>query len=206
MKQSRFHAAVSALIDMIWAGFLWLLCSIPLLTIGASSTALYYVTVKCIRHERGSLTKSFFRSFRGNFRQATLLWLLLVLYVLIGLANIRILGSMAVQQSNPLYYISRLLLLPALLLFPWLFAFLSRFENTIGATLKYSAWLAMRHFGATLLLAAELVLFLLIVWLMPPILPLLPGAFCLLMSLSIEPVFRTLTADRGEGDAWYNED
>ena len=36
--------------------------------------------------------------------------------------------------------------------------------------------------------------------------PLLPGAFCLLMSLSIEPVFRTLTAGRDEGDAWYNED
>lgn len=206
MKQSRFHSVVSALIDMIWAGFLWLLCSLPLLTIGASSTALYYVTVKCIRHERGSLTKSFFRSFRENFRQATLLWLLLVFYVLIGLADIRILGSMGVQQSNPLYYISRLLLLPAALLFPWLFAFLSRFANTIGATLKFSAFLAVRHFGATLLLAAELVLFLLIVWLMPPILPLLPGAFCLLMSLSMEPVFRTLTAEQNEGDAWYNED
>ena len=206
MKQSRFHAVVSALIDMIWAGFLWLLCSIPLLTIGASSTALYYATVKCVRHERGSLTGSFFRSFRDNFRQATLLWLLLVLYALIGLANIRIFGSMGVQQSNPLYYISRLLLLPALLLFPWLFAFLSRFQNSTTATLKFSVFLAIRHFGATLLLAAELALFLLIVWLIPPLLPLLPGAFCLLMSLSIEPVFRTLTADRSEGDAWYNEE
>ena len=206
MKQTRFHAALSALIDMIWAGFLWLLCSLPVLTIGASSTALYYVTVKCVRHERGSLAKSFFRCFRDNFRQATLLWLLLVLYVLIGLADIRILGSMGLQQSNPLFYVSRLLLLPAPLLFPWLFAFLSRFDNSLGATLKYASFLAMRHLGATLLLAAEAALFLLIVWLIPPLLPLLPGAFCLLMSLSIEPVFRTLTADRDEGDAWYNED
>lgn len=206
MKQTRFHAALSALIDMIWAGFLWLLCSLPVLTIGASSTALYYVTVKCVRHERGSLAKSFFRCFRDNFRQATLLWLLLVLYVLIGLADIRILGSMGLQQSNPLFYVSRLLLLPAILLFPWLFAFLSRFDNSLVATLKYVSFLAMRHLGATLLLAAEAALFLLIVWLIPPLLPLLPGAFCLLMSLSIEPVFRTLTAGRDEGDAWYNED
>ena len=206
MKQTRFHAALSALIDMIWAGFLWLLCSLPVLTIGASSTALYYVTVKRVRHERGSLTKSFFRCFRDNFRQATLLWLLLVLDVLIGLADIRILGSMGLQQSNPLYYVSRLLLLPAFLLFPWLFAFLSRFDNSLVAILKYASFLAMRHLGATLLLAAEAALFLLIVWLIPPLLPLLPGAFCLLMSLSIEPVFRTLTAGRDEGDAWYNED
>ena len=40
MKQTCFHAVLSALIDMIWAGFLWLLCSLPVLTIGASSTAL----------------------------------------------------------------------------------------------------------------------------------------------------------------------
>lgn len=205
MKQSRFHAVVAALSDVIWAGVLWLLCSLPLFTIGAASTALYYVTVKCIRHERGSLTKSFFRSFRENFRQGTLLWLLLAAYILIGLANVWALGSMGVGQGSALYYLVRLLLLLPLFLFPWLFAFLSRFQNSIGGTLKFSAYLALRHFGRTLLLAAELALFGLIVWLIPPLLPLLPGILCLLTSLSIEPVFRTLTADQNEGDAWYNE-
>ena len=205
MKQSRFHAVVAALSDVIWAGVLWLLCSLPLFTIGAASTALYYVTVKCIRHERGSLTKSFFRSFRENFRQGTLLWLLLAAYILIGLANVWALGSMGVGQGSALYYLVRLLLLLPLFLFPWLFAFLSRFQNSIGGTLKFSAYLALRHFGRTLLLAAELALFGLIVWLIPPLLPLLPGVLCLLTSLSIEPVFRTLTADQNEGDAWYNE-
>lgn len=205
MKQSRFHAVVAALSDVIWAGVLWLLCALPLVTVGAASTALYYVTVKCIRHERGSLTKSFFRAFRENFRQGTLLWLLLVLYVLIGLANIYALGSMGIERGSSLYYLVRLLLLLPLLLFPWLFAFLSRFQNSIGGILKYSAYLALRHFGVTLLLAAEFALFGLIVWLIPPLLVLLPGVFCLLMSLSIEPVFRTLTAGQNEGDAWYNE-
>ena len=205
MKQSRFHAVVAALSDVIWAGVLWLVCSLPLFTIGAASTALYYVTVKCIRHERGSLTKSFFRSFRENFRQGTLLWLLLAAYILIGLANVWALGSMGVGQGSALYYLVRLLLLLPLFLFPWLFAFLSRFQNSIGGTLKFSAYLALRHFGVTLLLAAELALFGLIVWLIPPLLPLLPGVLCLLTSLSIEPVFRTLTADQNEGDAWYNE-
>ena len=206
MKESRFTAVISALIDMVWAGFLWLLCSLPLLTVGASSTALYYVTVKCVRAERGNLTKSFFRCFRDNFRQGTALWLLMLLYVLAGVGDIYVLGRMGVGQDSALYHVSRFLLLPAPLLFPWLFAFLSRFENTVGGTLKFSAYLAMRHLGATLLLAAETAAFLLIVWLIPPLLPLLPGAFCLLMSLSIEPVFRRLTADSNEGDAWYNED
>ena len=205
MKQSRFHAVVAALSDVIWAGVLWLVCSLPLFTIGAASTALYYVTVKCIRHERGSLTKSFFRAFRENFRQGTLLWLLLAAYVLIGLANLYALGGMGIERGSVPYYLVQLLLLLPLFLFPWLFAFLSRFQNSIGGTLKFSAYLALRHFGLTLLLAAELAGFGLIVWLIPPLLPLLPGVLCLLTSLSIEPVFRTLTADQNEGDAWYNE-
>ncbi len=205
MKRQRLSSAISGLIDMIWAGILWLVCSLPLLTVGASTTALYYVIVKCVRHERGSLTKSFFRSFRDNFRQGTLLWLLLLLYVLIGLADAWALKNLGVD-GGPLYYLSRLFFLPPLLLFPWLFAFLSRFENSLGAILKYAAYLAMRHIGATLLLAAETVGFVLIVWLIPQLLPLLPGAFCLLASLSVEPVFRTLTEGRGAGDDWYNED
>ena len=60
MKESRFVSVLSALIDVIWAGFLWLVCSLPLVTLGASSTALYYVTVKCIRHERVALRPLFF--------------------------------------------------------------------------------------------------------------------------------------------------
>ncbi len=205
MKESKLHAVLTAVIDIVWLGLLWLVCSLPVLTLGAASTALYYAMVKSVRHERGSLTKSFFRSFRENFRQGTLLWLLLAAYILIGLANVWALGSMGVGQGSALYYLVRLLLLLPLFLFPWLFAFLSRFQNSIGGTLKFSAYLALRHFGRTLLLAAELALFGLIVWLIPPLLPLLPGVLCLLTSLSIEPVFRTLTADQNEGDAWYNE-
>lgn len=206
MKESRLRAVLTALIDIIWAGLLWLVCSLPVITFGASTTALYYAVVKCIRHERGRLTGSFFRAFCDNFRQATLLWLLVLAYLLIGLGDAWALGLMGEEQGGVLYDISRLFFVPPVLLFPWLFSFLSRFQNTVGGTLRYAFYLAMRNLGATLLLVAEMAVFAAICWLLPQILPLLPGAFCLLMSLSIEPVFRTLTADQGEGeDAWYNE-
>ena len=106
-----------------------------------------------------------------------------------------------------LYVLSRLLLLPVPILFPWIFAFLSRFENTVGGTLRFAFYLAGRHLRATLLLLAELAAALLIAWLMPGILPLLPGVLCLLMSLSIEPALRPLSEGQGSGgeDAWYNE-
>ena len=206
-KESRLTAILSAVIDIIWAGLLWLVFSLPLFTIGASSTALYYAVVKSIRHDRGRVSSCFFQSFRSNFRQATLLWLLCVGYLLIGIGDAIAFARMGVKEGSLLFWMSRIFFLPVPLLFPWLFAFLSRFQNSLKNTLRYSAFLAMRHFGTTLLLTFELGLFLAIAYLIPLLLPFLPGAFCLLMSLQIEPVFLSLTEGQEDGnaDAWYNE-
>ena len=204
-KESKIGAVLTAIIEIVWAGLLWLLCSLPVLTLGAASTALYYAVVKCIRHERGNLTKSFFAAFRREFRQSTLLWLILLAAAALFAADSWGFGMMG---AKPVFgMIGRMLLLIPLAFFPWLFAFVSRFSNTIGGTLKYCGYLALRHIGATLLMTAELVAFLVVVWLMPAILPLLPGLFCLLLSLHIEPVFKPLTADSTstDGDDWFNE-
>lgn len=211
MKNSRFsrvYEAISALIDLIYVGILWLLCSLPLVTLGASTTALYYAVVKCIRHNRGGLTTTFFRGFRTNFRQATLVWLLLLLYLLVMAADAYTLGKMGLGSGGFLYVLSRLLFLPPLFLFPWVFPYLSRFENSLSGSLKFCLLLLLRFPLRSLLLAAELLAFLLVSWLQPMLFPLLPGAVCLIMSLSIEPVFRIFQPDAPEDgsiDTWYNE-
>ena len=207
MKKSRISEALSGLIDLIVAGLLWLLCSLPVVTIGAASTALYYAVNKCVRHNRGRLTPTFFSGFRSNLRQATVLWLLFLAYAAVGAADAYAIRTMGFGPGTVLHSLSILFFLPLLFFFPWVFAFLSRFENTVAGTLKFCGWLALRYFGRTLLLALELAGFLLIVWLLPSLLPLLPAAFCLMMSLSIEPVFKTLQQDLPDGnaDTWYNE-
>ena len=88
MKESRLHQVLTAIIDILWLGLLWLLCSLPLVTLGAASTALYYSMVKCVRHERSRATREFFHAFRQNFRQATLLWLICLGVLALGLADI----------------------------------------------------------------------------------------------------------------------
>lgn len=198
---------LSALIDLVWAGILWLVCSLPVLTAGASSTALYYAVVKSIRHERGRVSSCFFQAFRSNFRQATLIWLICVLYVLVGAGDVIAFERMGLGENTLIRVFSRVFFLPVPLLFPWLFSFLSRFQNTVGGVFRFSLYLAMRNPGRTLLLTLELALFLLICWLIPFLIPLLPGAFCMLMSLHLEPVFRALTLEQEDGNAdpWYNE-
>ncbi len=204
-KESKIGAALTAVIEIVWAGLLWLLCSLPVVTLGAASTALYYAVVKCIRHERGKLTGSFFAAFRREFRQSTLLWLILLAAAALFAADIRIFSRMG--AAGVLGTVGKILLLALLAFFPWVFAFVSRFTNTVGGTLRYCGYLALRHIGATLLMTLELVAFGLVSWLMPAIFPLLPGLVCLLLSLHIEPVFKPLTAGSTtpDGDDWFNE-
>ena len=75
---------ISKIADVALIGFFFLICSVPVFTIGASATALYYATNKCIYKGRGYTTE-FFRSFKDNFKQATISWLIfLVLFAVLG--------------------------------------------------------------------------------------------------------------------------
>ena len=60
------------LVDCVWVSILWVICCIPVFTIGASTTALYYTVHKSIRGDRGYTTRTFFGAFRDNFKAATL--------------------------------------------------------------------------------------------------------------------------------------
>ena len=207
MKESRLKTVLSAVIDILFVGILWLVCSLPVVTIGPASTALYYAVVKSIRHERGRLSRVFFAGFRQNFRQSFAMWLLYLALLALSVLDFFTYRNLELNAAGPLAAFSAVLALPVLLTFPWMIAYISRFSNSFGGSLKFVCFLAARHLGRTLLLAGELLLFLALAWLLPQILPLLPGVFALLMSLTIEPVFRTYTADRDpeSGDAWYNE-
>ena len=67
--------ALNFIADVMVLHVLWLVHSLPLVTIGASTTALYYAMMKRIRTNEGQVTANFRQSFKANFRQATILWL-----------------------------------------------------------------------------------------------------------------------------------
>lgn len=66
--------------DILGAGFLWLLCSVPLITIGPATAALYYTIVKVVRRNRETVIKSFFYSFKSNLKQGILFTIFYLLY------------------------------------------------------------------------------------------------------------------------------
>ena len=79
----EYNSPVSiALTNICYSAYLnilWFIFSIPIFTIGASTTALYSVSLKIVRNEEGNLTKDFIKSFKQNFKQSTSVWIILTL-------------------------------------------------------------------------------------------------------------------------------
>ena len=75
---SRFSQVILRIAEGCYLNLLWAVFSIPVFTAGAATAALYRVTLKIARGEEPSLTGQFIRGFKENFRQATILWLILL--------------------------------------------------------------------------------------------------------------------------------
>ena len=83
-----------------YLNLLWFICCIPIVTAGASTTALYYVTLKMVKDEESGLTRAFFHSFKENFRQGTIIWLILLAAGIVLGIDGYVLYHLRFQQHN----------------------------------------------------------------------------------------------------------
>ena len=79
--------ALGKLADLMLLNILFLVCSLPIFTIGASFTAMYYVTLKLAENEEGYIARGFLKSFKQNFKQATIIWLILLFFGIVLVLN-----------------------------------------------------------------------------------------------------------------------
>lgn len=144
--------------DLMVLNILFCVTSIPLITIGASWTALYSVTLKMVRDEEGSVSRSYFRSFRQNFSQATLLWLGVLVVLTLLVLDIRVLNGMAGGTAPGLLRVGvEILALLGIMVLQYLFPSLARFEASLADTLKNACIMALAHLPKTALMTAAAV-------------------------------------------------
>lgn len=144
--------------DLMVLNILFCVTSIPLITIGASWTALYSVTLKMVRDEEGSVSRSYFRSFRQNFRQATLLWLGVLVVLALLVLDIRVLNGMAGGTAPGLLRVGvEILALLGIMVLQYLFPSLARFEASLADTLKNACMMALAHLPKTALMTVAAV-------------------------------------------------
>ncbi len=141
--------------DVLWLNILTIVCSLPIVTIGASFTALHYVCLKMVRDEEGYITKDFFKSFKKNFKQATIIWVIVLLLTLLIYADYKCLQYV----ENPTFMFAAITAAAIFMLCTVLYVFpvLSHFENTVKGTIKNSFFMSILALPRTILMVLLLV-------------------------------------------------
>lgn len=162
-----FFSVLNRISDIIILNVLWIVCCIPIVTIGASTTALLYVSMKITEGEDAYIVKKFFKSFKENFLQSTVIWLImLVIGILLGCNFLWLLPNMKVSDMVYTVFFSATCLtgLIYLMILVWLFALQAKLENKIKHTFSNALLLSFRHLPTTILLILLLVVPLVLVF------------------------------------------
>lgn len=140
----RFMGRVA---DLFFLTMLWAVCSLPILTMGAATAALYYTALKMVRNKEGYLFKEFFKSFRENLILATLIWLLfLLLGGMLG-AGFYALLSMEKTSAALFFWALAVLSVVYLLMLTAVFPLMARLHAGAGRLLAMSFMVMAKNFA-----------------------------------------------------------
>ena len=198
----------NAIADIMILSLLWIVFSIPLFTIGASTTALFYVTTRRISDREGYLFRDFFSSFKSNFKRATLLWLLWLAAFGILAVNIFMLQTAEFEpwMTFILLPIQICVMLELFFVSIYIYPITARFEMSFSQTIKSAFFMANRHILTTILciltgvsiIAASMILF-------EPIILISMGLYAYSTSYMIMNVFKKYRPEMDE-DHFGKED
>lgn len=182
-------SSIEKIFDGIALGFLWLLFSLPIITIGASTTAFYYTTTKVIKNERGYILEEFLKAFKANFASATILWVFVMGISFVLQLNVGILSSLT-NGLVGLFFICCYMFLVIFVIgvVAYIFPALSRFDMSAGWILKLAIYMTVRYFPTTIVLITILVGTVVLIFFAPYLILILPIGVVLLFSYFMERV------------------
>ena len=150
---SKFFAGMTKVSDTIIINILFVICSIPIVTIGASITALYSVSMKITRDEEIYAAKEFIKQFKQNFKQSTIIWIiLLVIGLFIGL-DFYLCSLMSDNTISMIFkFIFTIVSVVLAFILIYVFPLTARFENSIKNTLMNAVLMSIKHLPYTLIM------------------------------------------------------
>ena len=150
--ESPVMVALTKMADLIIVNLLAFFCCLPIITVGASMTALHYVALKIVRDEECYIVKGFFKSFKENFKQGIAIWMMALVLILLEFMDFFIMK----QLSGGIYTVVKYgLLVIALLMamiLQYVFPLLAKFYNTVKNTIRNALLMSLRHLPYTILM------------------------------------------------------
>lgn len=148
---SPLMQGLSRMADILWLNVLTLIFCLPVVTAGASLTAMHYMSLKMARNEESYISAGFFKAFKQNFKQATAIWFieLAALLVIVGDFYIMVASENGIHIAIQvvIYIVTFLFLMTVTFVYP----LLAKFENTVRQTIKNAFLISIMQFPKTVL-------------------------------------------------------
>lgn len=174
---NKFFNFMSKVADIIILNLLFIITSIPIVTIGASLTALYSVSLKQSAGTSAYVAKEYFHAWKINFRQSTILWVFsLIAFVLLFL-------NLTLTTGGALNLVMHIVMILSMILYImmtlYIYPLLAKFDNTLKHTIVNAFLMSTRHFFTTCTLFGTVAFFVLITVAYPPMIELTSMAWFL---------------------------
>lgn len=193
-EDGGFMQGFNSVIDTLVLSILWLLCCIPVITVGAASGALYYAFHKSVRQNRSYAVREFFACFKSGFKQTTGIWLIFLVFLILSLVTcflLRVLRDV-VPMAGVMLAMGTVIICFTVVWCIWAFAYQSRFENTVTNILKNSALLTFANLPRSILLLVLFVAAVIVIWNKPALCAPVVALYIWLENKLLEKVFRRL--------------
>ena len=199
--ENRFWRFMEKIADVFFLGILWFVSSLPLITIGASTTALYQFTLKQADDEEGHVWPSFWRAFRKNFLPATVLWLIVLAAGLFLAADVWLCMNLSLPTAARIPCFGVLICLTVLYLITALYVFpiLSRFDMPVKKILPYAFVTAVGNLYVTVTVVAIHLVFAFFCNVELILFPIFIALAAFISSYFFRSVFARYQAENGDG-------
>lgn len=158
---------INRVVDTIFVALLWVVFSLPVITIGASTTAFFETVHKVLRQNRGYIWRTFWSTFISNFKRSTIVWLIQFGLSLFFLLDMKIMKEALAQgeKGGWLYYFFLFSIIVMYVWFVFNCAYIARIEDGVKKTMKNTAIMMIMNLQwAALIFAIVCVAFVVIVF------------------------------------------
>ena len=184
----RIGAAIG---NVVIISGLFLLFCLPVVTIGASASALYYTVYRKYQKKYDSITSDFMRSFKQNLKSGIIINVIAMVFIALAALCLYYAANGIGGVKLPDWYsvVAFVPLLPVALTLPYAYALLARFNNSVKGTLTNSYTLCMITFPKFILIWIIVLAAIAICLVFPPAALVVPVGAVYLLQMIIEKVF-----------------
>ncbi len=198
--EGGLYKFMTSLFNVFKINMLWLLCSLPIVTVGAATIAAYDVTLRMVDDEEGYIFRQFWKAFKANLKKGIPLGIINLLCIYITWLDFSLFEQI---EGNPtiLLIMGILSAIVFALAFIYVYPLQARYENTVFRSLENSANIALKFPGRTLILVIVLAIELIMIFwnLMTIFVGILIGPACIMLTVSgmVKYMFKQIEKEPG---------